>query len=123
MPRRNRRKHYPNEGRLGFNPNKYISGSGYHASNGQPRYAVRTESAPKPASDRHKARSCTKKKRRAMEEVYRIQESAGKVILPRNPKTTEQQSAVDLMKPTEWEENKITIFGGIRNWLKKTLSV
>ena len=118
MPRGNRRKHYPNEGRLGFNPNKYISGSGYHAPKGQPRYAVRTDSALKPTSDRHKARSCTKKKRRAMEEVYRMQESAGKVILPR---TDEQLSAAEQMKPTEWEENKITIFGGIRNWLKRIL--
>lgn len=76
MPRHNNRKHYSNEGKLGFDPMKYI---GMHPSrNGQTyRYPMRMEKkSDKNRFDRHKAHAPTKKQRRALAEIKQMHKNA-----------------------------------------------
>ena len=155
MPRHNNRKRYPNEGKLGFNPEKYISKPGErprHHSNYSPvQLAQRVSYEPRPAQNRHKARSLTRKKRRAMEEVRRMQQTAERVRIParRRPAVNAQNSASQpvqapaytvsphpTLRPTcapdahtcaPDKSTTITnaqptsIFGGIKEWLKRTI--
>lgn len=142
MPRHNNRKHYPNEGKLGFNLEKYISKPGerprHHSGYSPVQLAQRVSYEPRPAQNRHKARSLTKKKRRAMEEVRRMQQTAQRVRTtmkrPRylqvdtpctapassRPSMTTIQSA-PVVTNLITSAQPISIIGGIKKWLKKTL--
>lgn len=145
MPRRNNRKHYRNEGRLGFNPDKYISKPGDSSHHHHSRYSpaqlaqsVSRDSRPSP--NRHKARSVTRKKRRAMEEIRRMQQTAERVktttsqprrspvntpsVASSHPSVATIQSApVVSTCPTNPATNTspTSIFGGIKKWLRKAL--
>ena len=159
MPRRNNRKRYKGEGTLGFNPYKYISGSGYgscygfNSGNGSVRTfgrsgigragsispdVQRIARADKPCSDRHKAHSYTQKKRRAMNEIRQMSKSAEKVCaslsVPKSspkpaegafpaPANSPEPAAILLAVHETVDDSTVkptnTIFGGIKEWLKR----
>lgn len=122
MPRRNNRKHYKHEGELGFNPNKYITGSAYHTN--KPKYAVCVSHKSRPAANRHKARACSIKKKRALTQIWEMEQRAERVCLPEDaaPQTTE----LTLNASRDQEESAISIhsiIGGINHWIRTILSV
>lgn len=140
MPRHNNRKHYRNEGRLGFNPDKYISKPGdcsrhyIRYSPAQLAQSVSHDSRPSP--NHHKARSVTRKKRRAMEEIRRMQQTAERVkttisqprrspvntpsVASSNPSVATIQSA-PVVRSSPTNTSPTSIFGGIKKWLRKAL--
>ena len=148
MPRRNNRKRYKGEGTLGFNPYKYISGSGCGnrstcasgwsgtgcAGSISPDIQ-RIARANKPCSDRHKAHSYTRKKHRAMNEIRQMSKSAERVCASLSAQTPiptpgiSPESAVSepmIREPAVYEpvadstvKPTITILGGIKEWLKR----
>ena len=88
MPRKNNRKHYEYEDRLGFNPNRYLASSHRNRSYGSTdiHSAVKAAQAAKrarrmlydtkPSLDRHKARSSNRRKRRGFYMIRKMQRSA-----------------------------------------------
>ena len=135
MPRRNNRKHYIGEGILGFNPDKYIIGSGYNRRVHKPDnrcddvYVQRVSWVERPSHDRHKARSDNQRKRRAMSKLRRMQapaeliDATGICDLPMPDKniigarTNEPEHAEEHTADRMTTNN--TIFGGFITWLKK----
>ncbi|MBQ9662000.1 MAG: hypothetical protein IJV40_02470 [Oscillospiraceae bacterium] len=122
MPRRNKQRHYKHEGELGFNPRKYIAGSGYRS--GPSRYAVCIETESRPASNRHKAQKATARKRRAISEVYQMEKAANQVQIPQTHKANNyasEENSVQRPSPVATQNNRNTIIGGIKNWIRKIL--
>lgn len=130
MPRRNNRKHYKNEGKLGFDPNKYISGNGKKPmSPSPPKYAVCVSYENRPAANRHKAQKCTTKKRRAMKEIRQLERKADQVKVPQTHKTNNYASletsqivsTASCAQPAMAQITIKSIIGGIKHWIKTVL--
>lgn len=101
MPRRNRRKRCPNEGRLGFNPEKYISRpDATNAPNASAavHLAQKVSYEPRSSQNRHKARSLTRKKQRALEEVRRMERTAERVVISTK---TPRRSSVNIHRSSD----------------------
>ena len=128
MPRRNNRKRYRHEGELGFNPDKYISGSGHYHHTPQ-RPIVCTERTSRPAANRHKARNKTAKYRRAWNDISQMQQTADRVKMPqslplemRTPVKLEQkQPTAGAAVATDTQKTITTIIGGIKKWIRTIL--
>ena len=125
MPRRNNRRHYRQEGELGFNPKKYITGNGYHPVSA-PKYAVCVSYENRPAANRHKARNYTAKKRRAMQEIRQLERKAEQIMLPESsapvqPVTPISLPATKAAVSPQSHNTIISIIGGIKNWIKAIL--
>ena len=125
MPRRNNRRHYRHEGELGFNPKKYITGSGYRPAS-LPKYAVCISYENRPAANRHKAQNYTAKKRRAMQEIRQLERKTEQIVLLESNSHTQTITPIRL-PVTQADESQqphniiISIIGGIKNWIKAIL--
>lgn len=92
MPRRNNRKRYKGEGKLGFNPNKYIGKAGSAGCSGPSPGIQRVSTVSRPSSNRHKAHSDNKRKRRAREQLRQIQKDTEKFCARQKPYATHLMS-------------------------------